>query len=144
MKKQIIEKDGIRYEVVRIIEDKKLIDIPELDIQIEKSIHHKGKSYNELKEEFGEKYLEEHLPTYAQLQFLRNSDKYRKLLGLDDTWEFVKQEDKISKANGYIAVFGAFGDGADLDCYRDPSFGGSYLGVRFCFARKSKLRKNKK
>ncbi len=107
------------------------VKIPELEIEIQKAIHHKNKSYDDLKAEFGEAYLEKHLPTYAQLQFLRNSDKYRELLGLGDSWEFVKQEDLISKKNGYVAWFYMNSGYAGLACGRNS--GGSYSapGVRF-------------
>lgn len=108
------------------------IKIPELKIEIQSKIHHKEKSYDELKEEFGEEYLEEHLPTYNQLQTLRNlehKEKYK--LGLIDTWEFVKQEDLISRKNGYVAGFSAGSGYAYLYCYGDSSDSYSNLGVRF-------------
>ncbi len=108
------------------------IKIPELGIEIQTKIHHKNKSYDELKEEFGEEYLEKHLPTYNQLQTLRNLEhegKYK--LGLIDTWEFVKQEDVISKKNGYVARFYVGSGCAGLDCGGYSSSSGSVLGVRF-------------
>lgn len=110
--------------------------IKELDITIEKAIHHKGKSYNDLVEEFGKEYLEEHVPTYSQLQYLRNKKEYIELLELDNTWEFVKQEDLISKENGYVARFNADSDGADLDCNWGPPNWVSGLGVRFVWLGK--------
>lgn len=116
------------------------IKIPELKIEIQTKIHHKGKSYSELKEEFGEEYLEKHLPTYDQLQKLRNLEyngKYK--LGLIDTWEFVKQQDEISKKNGYVARFYANSGCANLNCGRSSSFSNSYLGVRF--VRRTKVGK---
>ncbi len=116
------------------------IKIPELKIEIQTKIHHKGKSYNQLKEEFGEEYLEKYLPTYNQLQTLRNLEhkgKYK--LGLIRSWEFVKQEDEISKENGYIARFYANSDYADLVCYENSSGSYSYLGVRF--VRRTKVEK---
>lgn len=121
----------------------KWIKIPEEGIEIQSKIHHKGKSYDELKEEFGEKYLEKHLPTYNQLQTLRNLEhkgKYK--LGLTKTWEFVKQEDLISKKNGYVARFYANSGGAGLDCGEDSGYSVSDLGVRF--VRRMKATKNSK
>ena len=115
------------------------IKIPELKIEIQSKIHHKGKSYDELKEEFGEEYLEKHLPTYNQLQTLRNLEhkgKYK--LGLIDTWEFVKQEDLISKKNGYVAGFSAGSGYAGLVCDGDSDGSGSDLGVRFVRRTKEK------
>ena len=108
------------------------IYIKELKIEIQSKIHHKGKSYDDLVEEFGEEYIEKHLPTYSQLQELRNLEhkgKYK--LGLIDSWEFVKQEDLISKKNGYVARFCADSGCVYLICDWDSSGAGSGLGVRF-------------
>ena len=116
------------------------IKIPELKIEVQSKIHHKGKSYDELKEEFGEEYLEKHLPNYNQLQTLRNLEHQGKYdLGLKKTWEFVKQEDLISKKNGYVARFYANSVYAYLDCVRGSYDSNSYLGVRF--VRKLKVKK---
>ncbi len=104
--------------------------ISELKIEIQTKIHHKDKSYDDLVKEYRKEYLEENLPTYAQLQFLRNS-KYKDQLNLGNTWEFVKQEDKISKENGYVAWFVADSDYAYLGCGRYSSGSDSDLGVRF-------------
>lgn len=110
------------------------IYIKKLDIEIQTKIHHKGKSYDDLIKEFGKEYLEEHLPTYAQLQLLRNlafkENKYVEL-GLLDSWEFVKQEDEISRKNGYVARFFAYSDYAYLDCDGYSCSSDSDLGVRF-------------
>ena len=115
------------------------IKIPELKIEVQSKIHHKGKSYDELKEEFGEEYLEKHLPNYNQLQTLRNLEHQGKYdLGLKKTWEFVKQEDLISKKNGYVAGFFADSNYAYLVCYRVSYYSGSYLGVRFVRPLKEK------
>ena len=130
----------------KISEEKKdkfvWMKIPEMEIEIQTQIHHKGKSYDDLVKEFGKEYLEENLPTYAQLQFLRNSEKYIDKLGLLKTWEFVKQEDEISKKNGYVAGFVAYSGCAYLDCVGDSGDSYSSLGVRF--ARKiSRAKKSK-
>ena len=118
----------------KVLEDNKSdwVKIPELGIEVQSKIHHKNKSYNELVEEFGKEFLEENLPTYKQLQDLRNLEhngKYK--LGLIDTWEFVKQEDEISKKNGYVAWFFAGSGYAGLYCDRSSGGSGSDLGVRF-------------
>jgi hypothetical protein len=135
IQEQITKKENqIKELKAKLIEQSnknEFIFIPELKIEIEKSIHHKGKSYNELIKEFGKEYVEENLPTYAQLQFLRNSEKYKKILGLIDSWEFVKQEDEISKKNGYVAGFFAYSDCASLDCRNDSDVHYSSLGVRW-------------
>ena len=118
----------------KVLEENKSdwVKIPELGIEIQSKIHHKNKSYNKLVEEFGKEFLEENLPTYKQLQDLRNLEhngKYK--LGLIDTWEFVKQEDEISKKNGYVARFIAYSDYCYLGCDWVYDYSGSDLGVRF-------------
>ncbi len=128
----------LKQELIENHNDKDFIKIPELNIEIQKSIHHKNKSYDDLIKEFGEEYLEKHLPTYSQLQFLRNSDKYINKLELKDTWEFVKQEDLISKKNGYVARFIADSDCVNLNTYRVSGNSYSGLGVRFVRPIRSK------
>ena len=124
----------------KVLEDNKSnwVKIPELGIEIQNKIHDKNKSYDELVEVYGKKVLEESLPTYAQLQFLRNSKKYCNKLNLLDTWEFVKQEDDISKKNGYVAWFGAGSGFCYLSCGGGSDYSGSDLGVRFVRKGKKK------
>ncbi len=103
------------------------IFIPELKIEIQTKIHHKNKIYSECEKDLGKGEL---IPTYEQIQWLRNS-KYKDQLNLDDTWEFVQNPDNISKKNGYVARFYAGSDYADLDCNGDSDNSFSNLGVRF-------------
>ncbi len=133
--KQIEETENKLKELKskKIIEDNNSnwIRISELGIEIQGSIHDKNKSYDELVEIYGKESLEKSLPTYAQLQFLRNSKKYVKKLNLTDTYELVKQEDTISRKNGYVARFCAGSGYCDLICYWVSDDSGSDLGVRF-------------
>lgn len=101
--------------------------IPELKIEIQTKIHHKNKIYADCKKDLSK---DESIPTYEQIQWLRNS-KYRDQLNLLDTWEFVQNPDKISKENGYVARFYADSGRVYLgtDCDSDDSL--STLGVRF-------------
>ncbi len=117
------------------------VKIQELGIEIQNKIHHKNKSYDDLVKEFGKEFLEENIPTYAQLQFLRNSKKYCKKLNLIDTFEFVKQEDEISKKNDYVARFNADWDYCYLGWGGVSGVSYSNLGVRF--VRKIKKGDNK-
>ena len=106
---------------------RKTMKIEELKIEVETEIHNKGETLAEAM-----KYCPKNwrISTYAELQWLRNS-KYCKELGLLNTWEFVKQEDKISENHGYVARFFADSDWAVLFCYRYPQYSDSDLGVRF-------------
>ncbi len=103
------------------------ISIPELKIEVQTKIHHKDKTYAECEKDLCKGEL---IPTYEQIQWLRNS-KYKDQLGLDDTWEFVQNPDKISKDNGYVARFCADSDYANLNCGGGSSGSDSDLGVRF-------------
>ena len=104
----------------------KTIKVKELNIEIETEIHDKGKTFNEIKIPKGWR-----LPTYFELQTLRNDKRYRYNLNLLDTWEFVEQLDEMCKKKDYIAWFGAYSGGAVLGCYGDPSDSDAGLGVRF-------------
>ena len=103
------------------------IYIHELKIEVQTKIHHKNKNYKECENDL---IKGESIPTYEQIQWLRNS-KYKDQLNLDDTWEFVQNPDNISKENGYVARFYAYSGYADLDCGRYSGYSGSSLGVRF-------------
>jgi len=83
-------------------------------------IHNKNKIYKECE---GDLSKGESIPTYEQIQWLRNS-KYRDQLNLLDTWEFVQNPDKISKEKNYVAGFCTDSGYADLDCC-------VFLAVRF-------------
>ena len=111
---------------------KDFIYIKELNCEIQKNKHHLDKSYDDLVKEFGEEFLEKNLPTFDELQKLRNLESQGKYkLGLTDTWEFVKQEDLISKKKGYVSRLDAGSDGLSLGTGGDSSYSGSVLGVRF-------------
>ncbi len=110
------------------------IKIPELKIEVQTKIQHKNNTYVDC-----EKHLSdgESIPTYEQIQWLRNS-KYKDQLNLDDSYEFVQKPDNISKENGYVARFYANSDYADLNCDRNSSYSDSNLGVRFVRRTKGK------
>jgi len=108
------------------------INIPELKIEVQARIHHKNKTYTECEKDSSKG---ESIPTYEQIQWLRNS-KYKDQLNLDDSYELVQNPDNISKENGYVARFYADSDCANLYCYWYSSYSVFNLGVRF--VRRSK------
>ena len=110
------------------------VKIPELKIEVQNKIHHKNKTYAGCEKDLSNG---ESIPTYEQIQWLRNS-KYKDQLNLDDSYEFVQNPDNISKKNGYVARFCAGSDCAGLYCYMVSSYSGSYLGVRFVRSLKVK------
>ena len=114
--------------------------IPELKIEIQTKIHHKDKVYAECEKDLSKG---ESIPTYEQIQWLRNS-KYKDQLNLEDTWEFVQNPDNISKENGYVAWFYADSGYAYLDCDGGSSNLDSDLGVRFVRKKNDKQNKTNK
>lgn len=137
-KKEIAQLQGQLIE-----EESNWIKIPNTDYEIEKDVHHKGKSYNQLKEEFGEEYLEEHLPNLKLLAEIFEHEDLLKTLKMDcsstkDDFYF-KQPIPKNREKGYVARFYADSDYASLDCYGDAWDSYSYRGVRF--VRKVKARK---
>ena len=123
-------KDQLRKES----EKSDWISIPELKIEVQTKIHHKNKTYAECEKDLGK---DESIPTYEQIQWLRNS-KYKDQLNLDDSYEFVQNPDNISKENGYVARFYADSGYAYLYCNVDSSVSYSDLGVRFVRRTKEK------
>jgi len=88
------------------------IYIPELEVYIEKDIHHKNYSYNQLKELYG-KDFEKMLLTKSQVEVLNASKTYRKIFKMR-TWNndfFIQQYNEENKANGYVAGFYCGGAG---------------------------------
>lgn len=140
-KKQIIEKDGIQYEVVRIIgvDNSKWLEIPELKIEVEIDVHDKNKSWDEL----GLKDRESELLTAEQTIWLANS-KYAKKLKMDGSSSsddfFIQQPFNLSRKNGYVARFGA-GSASAWDSAWDSDYSYSALGVRFVRKKISKRSK---
>ncbi len=124
-KKEELKK--LEQQLIKENDKSEWLSIPELKIKIQTKIHHKDKTYAECEKDLSKG---ESIPTYEQIQWLRNS-KYKGQLNLDDTWEFVQNPDNISKKKGYVARFCAGSDYADLGCYRYSSYSDSDLGVRF-------------
>ena len=113
-------------------------DIPEKSIQVTKLIH-KDKTLAEARSLLNKG---EEVCSYELIQWLRNSDKYRDLLGLNDTWCFVyPNPDKVRDKLGEVAWFNAYSDRAYLYCVRNPTGSYSSLGV-FIFRRKKFKRSN--
>ena len=143
-KKQIIEKDGIQYEVLRVIgvDNSKWLKIPELKIEVEIDVHDKDKSWDEL----GLKDREKELLTAEQTIWLANS-KYAKQLKMDGSSSsddfFIQQPFNLSRKNGYVARFYAGSNFAGLNCGGCSVDSDSSLGVRFVRKKNSKGKKKK-
>ena len=104
----------------------KIVNTPFGKFEVETKIHHLNKTYTECEKDCPKGW---EIATYEILQYLRNNQA--KEFNLINTWEFVKQPDKISNKNKFVAVFFAYSDGANLYCDRIPSSTNDGLGVRW-------------
>ncbi len=104
-----------------------IIKIKELKIEVEKSIHNKGNDLPSIKIPPGWRLLK-----FNEIQFLHNNPIYRKLLNLDDTWEFIEQPFEFNKEKGHVTAVYASPYGVSMYSDRLPRGSVPTLGVRFC------------
>lgn len=124
------------------------IQVPGTDYEVTKEVLHKGKSYDKLKAEFGEDYLNENLLTLKQIGEICEHPELLKELKMDSSSTkddfFFKQPFPQNTQRGYVARFVAYSGDAYLDCRTYSDYSVSSLGVRF--ARKilkgNKTKKN--
>src|SRR3990167_8216056 len=100
---------------LRIGERMKTKIIPEMGIEIETKIQHKGKTYAECEKEIPKGWR---ISTYEILQKLRNSE-HIDILNLKITCEFVQNPDEISRKNGRVAGVFAASDRGGLGLRRN-------------------------
>jgi len=109
------------------------IRITGTDYEVEKEVHHKGKSYNELVKEFGEDYLKEHLLTLKLIGEICEHPELMKELKMDSSSTkddfFFKQP--FPQNGKDVARFFVDSDYACLYCRNDADYSGGSLGVRF-------------
>jgi hypothetical protein len=122
-------------EIVKPVEVSKdnWIWIPELKVYIEKDVHHKNYSYDQLKEIYG-KNFEKMLLTKSQVEFLRDHSEYSKIFKLKNTLTndfFIQQFNEEDKKQGYVADFYVGWDWSDFNSDRDSGDSGGFRGVRF-------------
>ena len=106
--------------------------IPELEIYVEKDVHHKNYSYDQLKGIYG-KDFEKMLLTKNQIEVLDASKTYRKIFKMR-TWNndfFIQQYNEDNKKRGLVAVFYRYGGGSDFYSGGYSNYAGGYRGVRF-------------
>jgi hypothetical protein len=114
------------------IKSRDWIFVPELQVYVEKEVHDKGKSYDELKEIYG-KDFEKMLLTKTQVEVLDASKTYRKIFKMR-TWNndfYIQQYNQENKKSGYVAVFYSDRYGSDFFSDRVLYFACSCRGVRF-------------
>ena len=119
------------------------IYIPELKVYVEKDVHYKGYSYNQLKEIYG-KGFEKMLLTKKQVELLRDNLQYSKTFKLKGTYDndfFIQQYDKDDKKRGYVADFCVGGGRSYFYSYWDSGDAYSGRGVRFCRKKNSKSKR---
>jgi hypothetical protein len=139
--KKLSEKKSQLYEA----ENKnQLIEVSGTDYVVEKDVHHKNKSYNELKEEFGEHFLNEHLITLYLFEKISENKELLKTLKMDGSSShddfFIKQPLVNLAELGKVAMVCVGSCYACLNCRVDDDNHDSTLGVRFCF-KKSEIKK---
>jgi len=112
----------------------KTIIVPELNIEVETEMHDKGKPLEQIKIPDGWRLLR-----INEMVFLHNNPEYRKILNIEETWEFIEQPFEYNKVRGYTTRF--YVGAGRVDLYCDGSSQGSIptLGVRFCRDLKNEL-----
>jgi len=122
---EALEKE--KQELIKESKSEKIVwfNIPEKNIQITKQVYN-NKTYEEILYFLNDG---EEVADHNLLQELRNDDKYRELLGLDDFLVFVPNPDKLMRNKGYVAGFGSDSDGAWIVYDGDPSDRSASLGV---------------
>jgi hypothetical protein len=133
----VIEFEGEKYIKQEFQDNSEWIKIPELNIEVEKEVHDKNKSWNKL----GLKDREKELLTIEQCIFLANS-KYSKTLKMDGSSNsddfFIQQPFNLNRKNNYIAQFYSDPDWSNFDCFGGADDSRSSLGVRFVRPLKKK------
>ncbi len=144
MKKQDIQKQiqtkekeiaKLKQKLVILDDEIEWIKITNTDYEVTNKVIHKGKSYKELLEKFGEEYLNEHLLTLKQIGEICEHPELLKELKMDSSSTeddfFFKQPFPQNKKNNYVARFFAYSDYSNLNCMNSPVNSDSVLGVRF-------------
>ena len=121
------------------IKDGDWIYIPELQVYVEKKVHDKNKSYDELKQIYG-KDFEKMLLTKNQVEVLDANPVYRKIFKMRTLNNdfFIQQYNQENKKKGYVAGFYSYWDGSYFGSDRYSVVAGSYRGVRFVRKKISK------
>lgn len=156
LKKQIEKKEKELRELNLKLEKETsktgILDIPELGIEVEIEVTHKGKSFNDIMAfpEIQEKIRNgwrlictsrpgDHV---NELAVLENNSTYAKILKMEGSSSrddfFIQQMFKRNQNKNYVAWFYVGSGCSDLNSYMGASDSYSGLGVRFC--RKKNLR----
>jgi hypothetical protein len=118
------------------------IYIPELEVYVEKDVHDKGKSYDELNEKYG-KNFEKMLLTKSQTEVLDASKTYRKIFKMRTLNNdfFIQQYNEENKKHGYVAVFYSVRGRSGFDSDWDSWYAYDFRGVRFVRKKNSRSKK---
>jgi hypothetical protein len=108
--------------------------IPEINKDVEVSVHDKDKSFDDLKVIYGE--FEDKLLTKEEVLTIQKLPEVSKILKMDCSSSnddfYIKQYNEECRERGLVAVFYADSGGSGLDCGRYSVYRVSYCGVRFC------------
>jgi len=121
IKKLEKKKKEIEEQINNLKNNSEWVKIPNTDLEIELNVHHKNKSFDDLKEEFGIDYLNEHLPNLKVVATILENEELTtklKMNGSSTTDDFYfKQPFKRNEANQYVAYFFAGSVWSFLVCY---------------------------
>lgn len=126
MKAQIIEKDGIKYKVIEIIEEPKTLKIPELKIEVETELR-KPMTYIEAEKLCINK---KRMLTIAEASYIFDNGLIKDF-GKEREW--IQHYSKRMRKAGFGCALDSDWDGGRLGLdggYGDGSAGGSASGVR--------------
>ena len=113
----------------------KWVYIKEIDKEVEIEVHDKNKSYNDLKQIYGDNF-ETMLLTRQECEIILKNKEISKILKMDGSSTnddfFIQQYDENDKKNGYVAAFCRVWGGSYFWSDWGSGVAGGFRGVRFC------------
>lgn len=145
IKKKEEEIAKLKSQLIRLnIKSSKYIYISQIDKEVEIEVHDKGKSWNELKQIYGEEF-ESLLLTKEECEKILKNKEVSQILKMDGSSSkddfFIQQFNEENKKKGYVADFYSDGVGSYFYSGRGSGVADSCRGVRFC---RKKISKGKK
>ena len=142
---QILARIKIKEDEISILKNKLLsnnlksssgyIYIPEIKKEVEIEVHDKNKSYDDLKNIYGDNF-ESSLLTKQECAIILKNKEISNILKMDGSSSnddfFIQQFDEENKKEGYVAVFFVNGGRSGFYSRRISKYAYDFRGVRFC------------